>query len=233
MCEFLQARVQWISSFDGGDPQNFTVIILNSLDGKSVSYGFHDEGENKTHVAFVSNLQPSVTYWFYVTAKNSHGSSISEITSCKTVEETTSSQTGVVAGSVGGALVFVTIVLILGIIAHRRYTCIIAFEKRNRDKEVDTKNDASNNTTIKEQQDHRQRDMYDDLTPNENANQYEAILQKDNHGNNEKLYEQLQESVAKEGHSDNRNIPLKTKDSSDDEFVPLDAEEYANTSFMK
>lgn len=86
MCEFLQARVQWISSFDGGDPQNFTVIILNSLDGKSVSYGFHDEGENKTHVAFVSNLQPSVTYWFYVTAKNSHGSSISEITSCKTVE---------------------------------------------------------------------------------------------------------------------------------------------------
>lgn len=75
--------------------------------------------------------------------------------------------------------------------------------------------------------------MYDDLTPNENANQYEAILQKDNHGNNEKLYEQLQESVAKEGHSENQNIPLKTKDSSDDEFVPLDAEEYANTSFMK
>lgn len=25
MCEFLRARVQWISSFDGGDPQNFTV----------------------------------------------------------------------------------------------------------------------------------------------------------------------------------------------------------------
>lgn len=39
--------------------------------------------------------------------------------------ETTSSQTGVVAGSVGGALVLVTIVLILGIFAHRRYTCII------------------------------------------------------------------------------------------------------------
>lgn len=35
---------------------------------------------------FVRNLQPSVTYWFYVTAKNSQGSSTSEVTSCKTVE---------------------------------------------------------------------------------------------------------------------------------------------------
>lgn len=39
--------------------------------------------------------------------------------------ETTSSQTGVVAGSIGGALVLVTIVLILVIFAHRRYTCVI------------------------------------------------------------------------------------------------------------
>lgn len=86
MCKFLRARVQWISFFDGGDPQNFTVMILNGLDGRSLSYRFHDEGENKTHVAFVGNLQPSVTYWFYVTAKNSHGSSTSEVTSCKTEE---------------------------------------------------------------------------------------------------------------------------------------------------
>lgn len=74
------------TSFDGGDPQKFTVMILNGLDGKSLSYRFPDEGENRTHVAFVRNLQPSVTYWFYVTAKNSQGSSTSEVTSCKTVE---------------------------------------------------------------------------------------------------------------------------------------------------
>lgn len=86
MCKFLKARIQWISSFDGGDPQKFTVMILNGLDGKSLPYRFPDEGENKTHVAFVRNLQPSVTYWFYVTAKNSQGSSTSEVTSCKTVE---------------------------------------------------------------------------------------------------------------------------------------------------
>lgn len=38
--------------------------------------------------------------------------------------EIASSQTGIVAGSVGGALVLVMTVLILGIVVHRRYTCI-------------------------------------------------------------------------------------------------------------
>lgn len=77
--------------------------------------------------------------------------------------------------------------------------------------------------------------MYDKLTPNEETNQYEAIRQTDNRGNNEQLYEQLQEkeSIAKEGNSDNQNIPLKSKDSSDDKFVAQYAEEYMNTSFVK
>lgn len=38
--------------------------------------------------------------------------------------EKASSKTGIVAGSVGGALVLITIVLILGIVLHRRYTYI-------------------------------------------------------------------------------------------------------------
>lgn len=38
--------------------------------------------------------------------------------------EIASSQTGIVAGSVGGALVLVMTVLILGSVVHRRYTCI-------------------------------------------------------------------------------------------------------------
>lgn len=40
------------------------------------------------------------------------------------ITEKASSKTGMVAGSVGGALVLVTIILILGIVLHRRYTCI-------------------------------------------------------------------------------------------------------------
>lgn len=129
---------------------HYKKTYLRRMDGQQMVNQMYFFKAISYYWVIVRNLQPSVTYWFYVTAKNSQGSSTSEVTSCKTVEETTSSQTGVVAGSVGGALVLVTIVLILGIFAHRRYTCIIAFEERNRDKKVNTEKDASNYTTIKE-----------------------------------------------------------------------------------
>ena len=86
VCEITQASVQWISSFNGGDQQYFTVVILNGQDGTNISYRFHDKGENELHAAHISNLQPSVTYWFVVSAKNSYGSSLSEITRCKTLQ---------------------------------------------------------------------------------------------------------------------------------------------------
>lgn len=86
VCEITQASVQWISSFNGGDQQYFTVVILNGQDGTNISYRFHDNGKNKLHAAHISNLQPYVTYWFVVSAKNSYGSSPSEITRCKTVQ---------------------------------------------------------------------------------------------------------------------------------------------------
>lgn len=71
---------------NGGHPQYFTVNASNSQDGTNLTYRVIDKGKNKTHATFVSNLQPSVTYWFYVFAKNSHGSSFSKAISCKTVE---------------------------------------------------------------------------------------------------------------------------------------------------
>lgn len=85
ICEETRARVQWISSFNGGEPQYFTVIILNSQDGTVLSYRLLDKGENEIHVTYIANLQPSVSYWFSVSAKNSHGSSSSNVTSCKTI----------------------------------------------------------------------------------------------------------------------------------------------------
>lgn len=85
ICEGKKARVQWISSFNGGDPQYFTFITLNSQDGTILSYRLLDKGENEIHSTYITNLQPSVTYWFSVSAKNSHGSSSSNITSCKTI----------------------------------------------------------------------------------------------------------------------------------------------------
>lgn len=86
VCEITQASVQWISSINGGDQQYFTVVILNGQDGTNISYRFHDNGENELHTAHISNLRTSVTYWFVVSAKNSYGSSLSEITRCKTLQ---------------------------------------------------------------------------------------------------------------------------------------------------
>lgn len=52
---------------------------------------------------------------------------------------------------------------------------------------MDTNKESPNYATIKEQV-HTERDMYDELTQNENVSQYEDILKKDNHGNDEYLY---------------------------------------------
>uniref|UniRef100_K1R1E8 Uncharacterized protein n=1 Tax=Magallana gigas TaxID=29159 RepID=K1R1E8_MAGGI len=134
-CKVTGAIVQWISSFNGGSTQNFTVITLSGHDGTNLYNGLNDKGENEIHVTYVSNLQPSVTYWFSVSAKNSYGSSSSKVISCTTVKETASSLTAVVAGSVGGALVLVTIILILLFFVHRRYTCIFKIESSD-DKSV-------------------------------------------------------------------------------------------------
>lgn len=86
VCEVKRARVQWRSSFNGGDPQSFTVIALNGQQRESRSDNISDKGENAIHSTFVQNLQPSTTYVFYVIAQNSHGLSSSENVSCTTLE---------------------------------------------------------------------------------------------------------------------------------------------------
>lgn len=86
VCEVTRARVQWRSSFNGGDPQSFTVIALNGQQRESRSDDISDKGDNVIHSTFVQNLQPSTTYLFYVIAQNSHGLSSSENVSCTTLE---------------------------------------------------------------------------------------------------------------------------------------------------
>lgn len=83
-CEVTNARIQWISSFNGGDPQNFTVFASDGQQEASQSAHLPDSGENKLHEYFVQNLQPSLTYTFYISALNKHGNSSSEKKSCIT-----------------------------------------------------------------------------------------------------------------------------------------------------
>lgn len=83
-CEVTNARVQWTSSFNGGDSQNFTVFAFNGQHKASQSAHLPDSGKNKLHEYIVKNLQPSLTYTFYISALNKHGNTSSEKKSCIT-----------------------------------------------------------------------------------------------------------------------------------------------------
>lgn len=84
VCEETRAKVQWKSSFNGGDQQLFTVIALSGQQSNNIT----DKGENVIHSTFVQHLQPSTMYVFYVSAHNSHGLISSEKISCTTLAGT-------------------------------------------------------------------------------------------------------------------------------------------------
>lgn len=233
-CAGTRATVQWISSFNGGDHQTFIIFALNSQQGGNRSTRFPDIGENKIHRAYVQNLQPSMTYVFYVSAQNNHGFSISDIISCMTSKEINNSKTGEIAVSVAGTLVLITIVLAIVFLIHKRY--IITFQTRKSEEVNKANKDVSLYTTITEQQqENSENNKYDELTDNESARHYEAVLMKETQGNNEKLYEKLQKSKS-DGYDceENSKEPRKLLQSlKDDRFMIKPAEEYANTSFIK
>lgn len=84
VCEETRASVQWKSSFNGGDPQLFTVIASDGQQSDNIS----DRGENIMHSTFVQHLKPSTMYVFYVSAQNCHGIISSETISCTTLAGT-------------------------------------------------------------------------------------------------------------------------------------------------
>lgn len=83
ICDKASAKVQWKSSFNGGDPQSFTIEI-NGQGETSIYDGIPDTGENKIHTSYVQNLRPSTAYVFYISAQNQHGNSSSTKSTCKT-----------------------------------------------------------------------------------------------------------------------------------------------------
>lgn len=83
-CEVTDASVHWVSSFNGGERQIFTVVAFNVQYGTIYSERIPDKGENTVHSYFIDNLQPSTLYLFYVSAENRHGKSSSENKSCTT-----------------------------------------------------------------------------------------------------------------------------------------------------
>ncbi|XP_065933086.1 nephrin isoform X2 [Magallana gigas] len=238
VCEVMRARVQWRSSFDGGDPQSFTVIVLNGQQRESRSDNISDKGENVIHLTFVQNLQPSTTYVFYVTAQNRHGLSSSEKVSCTTLEEDSTDLPFIAGGAAAGgitlAIVLVVVVVVLLRLKKRQN------KERNFDKNnpMRTNEDASHYTTLAEQDVTVERNVYEILTQKEGTNQYEACLMKESQETNSQMYESLQKTEI----SDKRNISDKhmiakyTKDLSNiyaNQSAAENSSEYINLSFSK
>lgn len=171
-CEVTSASVHWVSSFNGGDTQTFTVVAFNVKYGTRYSERIPDMGENTAHSNFIHNLQPSTSYSFHVSAENSHGNSSSENIICTTQNKDTGSlQTAVIAGGVGGTLTVVVIVLITVFFVYRRYICKSVLQKRNKEKAATMKEDAAYYTTIAEQE-NREKNVYESLQ-RQNANSRE------------------------------------------------------------
>lgn len=116
VCEISGARVQWISSFNGGDTQTF--IIHANGDRKTIfSSRIPDAGENTIHTNYVENLQASVSYVFHVSAQNRYGNSSSENITCITLKKDTGESLplivgGAAAGGIALAVIAIAVVLL-------------------------------------------------------------------------------------------------------------------------
>lgn len=86
-CEETSAKVQWMSSFNGGETQTFTIFVLSGLDKIIITDDIPDKGENQVHNSYVQNLQPSSKYTFYVSAQNRRGNTSSENITCTTTNK--------------------------------------------------------------------------------------------------------------------------------------------------
>lgn len=120
-CEETRAAVKWKSSFNGGDSQTFTAFAIDSQRKPSGSVTIYDKGENEIHSTYVNNLQPSVSYVFYVSAKNRHGSSSSANISCTTLQESSKSVPLIAGGAAAGGIAL-SIIAIVIVVLLRKYT---------------------------------------------------------------------------------------------------------------
>nr|XP_022287393.1 hemicentin-1-like isoform X3 [Crassostrea virginica] len=208
ICKARSAKVQWMSSFNGGDSQMFTVHAFLVQQEASRSEPIHDEGENKLHNTQIQNIQPSTTYTIYVVAKNKHGNSSSEKMKCNTVEEkhVYTSNVPIVGGSLAGTLLLVTLILITVFLIRRRYTCPY-FGRRKRDKPGEANGESPHYTGMAEYE-NTQRNVYDELRKNQS--EYEDVSMEERDINNANMYEDIGSTAEQVPSEDQSNVLFAT-----------------------
>ncbi|XP_022287174.2 nephrin-like [Crassostrea virginica] len=233
ICNVRSTRIQWMSSFDGGDSQTFTVYAILAQQQASRSELVDDAGENKPHSTEILNLQPSTEYIFYVVAKNKHGSSSSEKMECKTLEETYTNYVPIVGGSLAGTMLLVILILVTVFLIRRRNACAceINFGKRKRGKTGETNEESSHYTAITEYE-NTERNVYDQLTKSQS--EYEDLSMEERDVHNAKMYENIGSTAKQVPSEDQSNIQCATGSSTPSPERPLERATgvYINTAFM-
>lgn len=107
----------WISGFNGGRQQNFSVSYSEDISDKLAV--FEDKGQGKNITAKIYPLFPGRSYSFKVIARNIHGYSKSEEIVCNTTAATFSNErtdTSTVLGAAVGVCCATVVILTLGVI---------------------------------------------------------------------------------------------------------------------
>ncbi|XP_078332848.1 contactin-6-like [Crassostrea virginica] len=260
-CEVTSARVQWVSSFNGGGPQTFTAFAYIGQQEASRSEVI-DDGENIIHETVIRNLQTSKQYVFNVSAQNKFGISSSISTSCTTAQVVTDDY-GSVAAGVGGsiALILIIIIILLLCLFNRRYAFASNIRKqieRRIRKGADTN---SSHYVTTEQHNTDDRETYDQLTQTTGLDQYELFHRNENEdshvtyqnvenmddpsyqvtatttiaGNQSQGSNVLYQNVEARNNLENRDTETKTTGSSKELKKPMEdnSSGYVNVSFIQ
>lgn len=208
-CEKTSAKVQWISSFNGGDPQKFSVYALDGQFRKSMSENISDKGENKIHIAFLQNLQPSTRYEFYVSAQNSHGLSSSNKTSCITLA-VSNDKLAVIVGVAAAGGITLAIGVIVAFLFLRRFRAQEKHAGQSQRLHQDDESDDTNVDGLKE------NSLYVSAGPRDDEKTevavYAAVAKKiPQSDNNSNLYADVKKSGRQETNKGTMSSEAKPK----------------------
>lgn len=144
--DYNSAVITWVSGFDNGDKQTFTVVFQEKGETEQSSISnIKDPGLHKPISRTVVSLKESKLYVFRIFSRNVFGESSRLTVNCSTkAQYNTKTNTGEAVGAgIGSALVLV-IILIIVIYSFRRYQAKAKGTNNKTDSQRDGRNQTEN-----------------------------------------------------------------------------------------